>query len=116
MINPIQNMDYDFSPSQFKLKITISSRRLYETVMELSGYQRKGTKRQISVQLNASKMRENATTLPTSYTLQIRLFHVRTTHRTCIRAVHVRSKMREKNPSVMNAFQKQKIPFRSKHK
>ena len=116
MINPIQNMDYDFFPSQFKLKITISSHRLYETVMEPSGYQRKGTKRQISVQLNASKMRENATTLPTSYTLQIRLFHVRTTHRTCIRAVHVRIKMREENPSVMNAFQKQKIPFRSKHK
>ena len=57
MINPIQNMDYDFSPSQFKLKTTISSHRLYETAMEVSGYQRKGTKRQISVQLNASKMR-----------------------------------------------------------
>ena len=88
MINPIQNMDYAFSPSQFKLNITISSHRLYETVVKLSGYQRKGTTRQISVQLNASKMRENATTLPISYTLNIRLFHLRTIHRTCIRAVH----------------------------
>ena len=113
----MQNMDYDFSPAQFKLKMIISSHRLYETViMELSGYQRKGTKRQISVQLNASKMGENAPTLPTSYTLKVRLFRLRTTHRTCIRAVYVRIKMREENPSVMNAFQNQKIPFCSNYK
>ena len=41
--------------------------KLYEVVVELSGYQRKlgGTKHQILVLLNANKMKKNAFMLPT---------------------------------------------------
>ena len=46
-------------PAQYNLNVLIHSHRLYETTTELSGYQIKkgGTKRQKSVQLNASKMK-----------------------------------------------------------
>ena len=57
-------------------------KRLYEIVIELSGYQKKEgrTKCHISIQLNASRMKENDPTLPTTNTLKTRLSQFKGIH------------------------------------
>ena len=73
MMNQSRIINYDSPLAQYNLCVLIPSHRIYETVAELPGYHRKegGTKRQISVQLTASKMEKNAPTLPTWYTLKL---------------------------------------------
>ena len=70
MTDPYQNNNkLWFSPGSviYVLYVLIPFHRLYETVIELSGHHRKegGTKREISVQLNAGKTKKYAPTLPT---------------------------------------------------
>ena len=103
-------MNYDSPPTQYNLYILIPSHRSYETVIELSGYQRKegGTKCQILVQLNASRMKKNDPTLPTRNTLKTRLFQFK--EPTASRAYQqytFKFETRKKDPSILNAFQKQ---------
>ena len=74
---PSRIMNYDSPPAQCNLYNLIPSHSLYETVVELSEYQRKEgrTKHQISVQLiSASRMKKNDPMLSTWNTLKTRLF------------------------------------------
>ena len=62
-----RTINYESPPTQHNLYAIILSHRLYKTIIELSGYQREESrsKRQISVQFNASRMKKNDPTLPT---------------------------------------------------
>ena len=87
-------MNYDSPPVQYNLYTRITSHRLYETAIELAGYQIKEgcSKHQISVELDASRMKKINPTLPIRDTLMVRLQQLRNQRCKSAPTVHDRSK------------------------